>query len=694
MTVGETIGAIERVLAHAATGALAGCRIWPDSAKPAAVLERLGLGLVLGRGARGACPSQGRAARGASPSQEDPAPVRAAASVALVLAIAAGCAAPSVVENVGFHVVTPENRTVPPDSLMRPGTRVKVDRILLTDSLGTSRPPAEAGEVSVEVTGGTYDAKTREIVFSDDRSAVRGDAYEVMVVHADGVRSVQRFKADFALLHGPDASDVRSFRVTLIWRKDGTPYEIMEGTPLIPGEAYEVRAVANDVHGRKFSSTDSSYPVPADRIEMTVTGFARVDPTTMSLVSRADLGSPRATYEVAAVYDGDTRHGGTLSFPFDPAIAEGPAPEAVAGLEIGGNLSAANPISPGAVESLRIRVMDVQGRTWILGLDGKGSHLDHEYPLPASRLAVETENARYARNDAEVRFNADARAMLGEQYRITVRYADDPRLTLERVYAPDFLSIVPLMDEDELTYAGTGGRAGREGRDGQQGSRGNDSARVLGRAGDGRAGGHGTGGQNGARGSPGPNLRVIAREVRTIDARERLVLFEVRAPGVRPEYYIRSIDAPPVSIISRGGPGGAGGDGGSGGEGGNGGDGYYSGDGGNGGTINLILTTHELEKAFVLDSRGGIGGPGGGEGRAGQPGIPGSVDSWSAEDEKSSKDLPPPEVGAYGNEGNIGFTGRAGHDGLPGMVQLAVDENQAAALVRRVPQALQAVILY
>ena len=632
-----------------------------------------------------------------------------AAFGALVLAIAAGCAAPAVVDNVGFDVITAENRTMLPDSPIRPGARIKLDRILLTDSQGASRQPETADEVSVEVRGGTYDAATGEIVFSDRREAVPPEGYEVTVIHADGARSVQRFKADFALVHGPDAPDVESFRIALLWRQDGTPYEIPEGTPLIPGEEYEIRAVANDVHGRKFSSSDSNYPLPPDRLEMTLAGFARVDPGTTGLVARSDAHSPRATYEVTAVYGGDARHAGTLSFPFDPAIAEGPDSQAVAGLEMSGDLAGGDPVRPGAVEALEVRVTDLNGRTWVLGLEGRGSHLDHEYPLPVSRLTVETENVDYARGTSQVRFNADARAMLGQEYRITVRYGDDPRLALDRVYEPDFLSIVPLMAEDDLNYSGTGGRAGRDGRDGQQGSRGNDSARVLGRAGDGRAGGHGTSGQNGARGSPGPNLRVIAREVRTIDAQERLVLFEVRAPGVRPEYYIRSIDAPPVTIASHGGPGGRGGGGGNGGQGGNGGEGYYSGDGGdggnaggggdggdggNGGTINLILTTHELEKAFVLDSRGGAGGLGGEEGRAGEPGIPGSVDSWTADDEKQSKDLPPPEVGAYGNEGNIGYTGRAGHDGLPGMVQLAVDETQAAALVRRVPQGLQDVILY
>ena len=622
--------------------------------------------------------------------------------------LATGCATTSVVENVEFALVSTDDRTQPSNSLVRPGTRARVARVRLRDAQGASREMGDAGEISVDVKGGTYDAQTNEVVFSDDRDEVPPEGYEVAVTHADGARSVQRFKADFALIDGPDAAEVESFDVMLLWRQDEAPYEIPAGTPLIPGEAYEVRAIVTDVHGRKFSSTDENFPVPADRVGITVTGFTQADTGASGLVAHTDMGSSPARYEVAAVYDGDVRHAGSLTFPFDAAIAEGPEPEAVVRLEMTGALAGADPVSPGAVEKLEVRVLDVNGRTWVLGMEGKGSHLNHEYQLPASRLVVETEHVHYVRDSSEVRFNDDARAMLGQRYRVSARYADEPRLTVERVFDPDFLSIVPLMEEDELTYVGTSGREGRGGRDGQQGSRGNDSSRVLGRAGDGRAGGHGTGGQNGARGSPGPNLRVVAREVRTIDARERLVLFEVRAPGMRPEYYIRSIDAPPVSIMSRGGPGGPGGAGGSGGEGGNGGDGYYSGDGGdggnagaggdggdggNGGSINLILTTHELEKAFVLDSRGGGGGAGGEEGRAGQPGIPGSVDAWSA-DERNSKDMPPPEVGAYGNEGNIGYTGRPGHDGMPGMVQLAVDETQAAALVRRIPQELQDVILY
>ena len=145
---------------------------------------------------------------------------------------------------------------------------------------------------------------------------------------------------------------------------------------------------------------------------------------------------------------------------------------------------------------------------------------------------------------------------------------------------------------------------------------------MLGRADDGKPGGRGAYGQHGTHGSFGTRLRVIAREVRTLDARERLVLFEVRAPGMVPEYHIRRLDGAPVNIASRGGDGGDGGQGGRGGRGGGGGNGYYSGsggdgdggdggDGGNGGNggdggdVTLILASRDLEIAFVLDCAGG-----------------------------------------------------------------------------------------
>lgn len=627
-------------------------------------------------------------------------------AIAVILG-AAGCETTSVASRVQFTMMSQEDQAMAPDSLVQPGSTLKLQRILLADEQGRSMPPPGAEDISVEVKGGTYDAATDEVSFSADRAQVPPEGYEVVVVHADGARSVQRFRPDFARIDGPDPKDVASFNVDLRWRNNGALHPIPQGTALIPGEEYAVHMEAVDRHGRKFSSTDAGFPIPANRVGLTLTGFVASETNEYGLIAQPEPDEGR--YGIRAVYGDGGGPAKNLSFQYDPAIGAGPPPETVAALDILGDLADDGPISPGAVKRLKIRVTDLSGRSWTLGLEGKGSHLTNEYPLPASRVEMAAENATYDPGTSNVLFSADARAMLGKQYRITAKYGEaGPEF--QKSFEPDFLSIVPLMEMDELTYDGVSGRAGRAGRDGQQGSRGNDSNRVLGRGGGGRPGGHGTAGQNGARGSPGPNLRVIAREVRTINAQERLVLFEVRTPGMRPEYYVRSIDAPPVTIITRGGSGGDGGNGGTGGDGGNGGAGYYSGDGGdggnaggggdggdggNGGTIDLILTTHELEKAFVLDSRGGDGGAGGEEGIAGQPGIPGSVDSWATSDEvKLPKDAPPPELGAYGNEGNIGYTGRAGHNGLPGMVELSVDESQASALVRRVPEEIRDAILY
>ena len=208
-------------------------------------------------------------------------------------------------------------------------------------------------------------------------------------------------------------------------------------------------------------------------------------------------------------------------------------------------------------------------------------------------------------------------------------------------------------------------------------------------------------------GPPGPNVRVVAREVRTLDAATRLVLFEVRIAGSPPEYYIRKMDDVHVSIISRGGSAGNGGNGGNGGAGGNGGDGYFSGssgdggsagnggdggDGGNGGNVVVILASYDLEAVFVKGSPGGSGGQGGAEGVAGQPGIPGSIDNWNADE--IPKNQVRPEVGAYGNEGNIGHPGRPGYDGLAGTNDFKIDEEQAAMLVRRTPEEIRSVILF
>lgn len=630
----------------------------------------------------------------------------AAAMIAAIATLAAGCATTSKPVDVDFEVRDENNVAVKQDTLAVPGSSMRLDRITITDGKGRRRSLSseEQGEYDVEVKGGTYDAEAGEIQLSDDPAEVPAEGYEVAVTLADGTRSVQRFKADFARVLGPAPEDIDALDVSLVWQGEDQTYTIPPGTALIPGAEYTLFATATDSLGRRFASNDENFPIPPERLSADAAGLERGSgPSKFVAGHLSDAGGE---YRLDVRYGDAPESAGTLAFPYDPAIPYGPEPEDVAAVEIVGELAGEADVGPGEVRTLGVEVTDANDRSWLLGKTGAGSHVDHTFPLPAGRIRVDVENGVYDPGTRNVTFDADARSMLGKNYGVDITYGDLPVSAAQRRYKPDFLKIVPVMSADTLPFPGQSGRSGRPGRDGQTGSSGNDANRVLGRAGDGRTGGHGTSGQTGGRGSPGPNLRVVAREVRTIDAATRLVLFEVRAPGAAPAYHIRKLDGPPVTIAARGGDGGPGGIGGRGGDGGDGGDGYFSGnggdggnagsggdggDGGIGGNINLILGSHDLESAFILDTAGGRGGEGGHAGVSGSPGIPGSNDQWTDE---APKDVAPPESGGYGNEGNIGHTGRPGHDGMPGNANFEVAEAQAGALVRRAPAKLTDVILY
>ena len=624
--------------------------------------------------------------------------------------LATGCTtAPPPITDVDFRVVPSDGSGTPlePDDLVLPGSSATLDTVLLTDSEGgrTIIEGPQTDSVVVSVAGGSFDTHTGVIRFGDDPTQVPDDGYAVTVAHVDGsVRTTRRFKADFARLLGPEPEHTTNFVVELTWEADGQSYRLPEGTVLIPGETYGLYAEAQDSLGRKFTSTSSQHPIPMERLQSASRSFTPVEDGRF----RANLNADTGGYALTVRYGGDAELSKTLEFGYDKAILEGPVPGNISGLSITGELATESPIGPGETKSLDVAVTDISGRTWRLAVEGSGSHIEQTYRLPASRLNVSVENGTYDPRTHRVHFDENAKSMLGKNYGVRVDYVADPSVTNRKTYAPDFLSIVPLMTTDTLVFGGRSGEGGRDGRNGQDGTRGNSVTRIMGRGGHGRSGGHGTAGQAGANGAPGPNVRVVAREVRTIDASQRLVLLEVRVPGKPTDIYIRPLEGPPVSIVSRGGNGGNGGTGGQGGDGGNGGDGYFSGnggdggnagdggdggDGGNGGRVDVIISAHELERVFVLDSIGGDGGTGGQEGVAGQPGLPGKV-KYAADEDKDLDDALPPEAGAYGNEGNIGHTGRTGHAGLPGNWEMVVQETPAAAMVRRAPEALRNVILF
>jgi len=613
-----------------------------------------------------------------------------------------GCATPQIV-NMEFSVFDPANEALRENALVRPGSSLGLGDIVVTRSDGSRSALTDDGSYVVAVSGGSYDADSQEVRFSKDLAAIPPEGYEVTIQHVEGTRAVMRFRPDLASILGPEPEDVVSFNVRLEWIQGTNSHPIAEGTPLIPGESYRLRAVVRDTGGRSYETGNDNNPVPAARLATTLTNLTNQNGKLL-----ADSGPSGDMYLVQVAYGSNQAQARTLRFPVDPDIPRGPPPELVTRVEIVGELGAASgPIQPGDEKLLKVQVTDIRGRTWMLNMNRSGSHADDRYRLPASRLLVLVENGSYNRHTGTVRFDDNAKDLVGENYRVEVMYDSNPSLADGREYQPDFLAIIPFMETDEIVFSGQDGHAGRPGQNGQAGAHGNGTSRELGRGGDGRSGGNGTNGQTGGRGAPGPTMRVVAREVRPVDASAKLALIEVRTPGRAAEYYVRAMDDPPVTIISRGGDGGDGGDGGNGGLGGNGGSAYFSGsggdggtagsggdggDGGDGGNIVLVLSSYDLESVFVLDSLGGSGGKGGVEGIAGQPGVPGSTDSWDNESTPSKQVLP--EIGAHGNIGNIGHPGRIGFDGQPGTVDFVIDENQAAALVRRTPEDIQSVILF
>ena len=397
-------------------------------------------------------------------------------------------------------------------------------------------------------------------------------------------------------------------------------------------------------------------------------------------------------YRVESAYE-DSSWRGSLAFGHDPALVLGPDPEDVSNVTFAGDLDLTDSAVPGSAVTLQVRVADSDGRSWLLGMEGAGSHAANEYPLPPSRVQVSVSNASYNPAERAVTFGGhdNPEMMVGETYDFQVAYVGS-EAAARRSLRPDFLGLVPFMSTDRLTFAGGPGRTGQRGRVGARGRDGHEGNTFAGacRAG---SGAFGSDGQNGGTGGPGPNIRITAREAHTLDGRVQLVLFQVEpetssgeglfdalldiAIGIDSsvEHYVRVVDGPPLTVISRGGNGGNGGQGGTGGrggdgrdgdaelpscdggQGGNGGDGGDGGIGGDGGTVTLITADGALEQAFTMYSEGG---PGGRPGAAGRPGSGGDGGIFRAEDGDGEVQVDAGADGATGREGNPGQAGRAG----------------------------------
>ena len=570
---------------------------------------------------------------------------------------------------------------------------------------------SDPASYSVKVEGGIWDRVTGEVVFSRVESNIPATGYAITVIPsiAPEIRAVKRFVADWALVKGPEPDDLQSFDVKLIWRsEEGRDWHLTDETPLILGAKYRLLITAHDKVGRRFSTDGVGLPLPSARVRMRLLHLTAKTDDWTSLVAVRPAFETTAEFRIEASYGGDGRFARVLTFPYDPAIADGPDSLNVSSIEILGELADdSRLVPPGSTKPISVRLTDVSGRSWLLPKRGAGSHATREYALPEARIDVRVDHGEYIYDDEgpRVTFSPDARAMFGRKFGVQIIYQNNPQIAVRKEFEPDFLSIVPIMTTDELSFGGLKGRDGADGRDGKNGNEGRGATQKLGRGGDGGDGRHGSHGQDGGRGGPGPGVRIVAGEVRTVDYKERLVVFEVREGGLTPKYFVRRFDDVYVRISSLGGAGGKGGRGGNGGHGGDGGEGYFSGtggnggdggnggnggDGGNGGHITLVTATPELQRKFELSAPGGLGGFGGQDGTPGAAGVPGSVDAW--EEDSDPKD--PPGPGSHGSEGNFGHVGHNGNDGLSTSPALDDDDNseEFQDLLHGLPDTLRSVI--
>ena len=626
---------------------------------------------------------------------------------AVLFYLLVSCAVAPTVQSVDFQLADPW----PDGSAVRPGAVTRITDVNVTDDQGNVVVLSEPGSYRVEVDGGTWDGDTGEIAFSADEGEIAASGYAITVIPDldTDIRAVKRFEPDWALVHGPAPDDLASFDAMLVWTdEDGAEWQIPEDVPLIPGSEYRLLITAQDKSGRRFSSGPQGLPIPSSRIQMNLNLFAPSGGEWSRLIAlKSDL-EAETEFHIEAKYGNDDRFTRALTFPYDRAIADGPHPLNVMSVEIVGDLANESvAIPPGAIRPLEVRVTDLRGKSWLLSHHAAGSHRTNEYALPEARISVEVDHGTYINDDAgpRVTFSSDAKAMFGRKFAVQVGYGHSGLAEQRVEFEPDFLSIVPFMTTNELTYAGPMGRNGNDGRDGQSGRRGRHGTQKLGRGGDGANGRHGSHGQDGGRGGPGPDVRIIAGEVRTVDYEERLIVFELREGGLSPQYYVRRFGDVNVRISSQGGRGGNGARGGDGGNGGDGGDGYYAGsggdggdggnggnggDGGNGGRVRLISATAELERKFELAASRGSGGMGGQDGTPGAAGAPGSIDKW--EDDSDDRERPTP--GSHGSEGNFGHVGHNGNDGLSTPPALEVNAAEFTALLDGLPESFKSVVAW
>jgi hypothetical protein len=544
----------------------------------------------------------------------------------------------------------------------------------------------------------SLDSVQSRLTFQQDVGQTPESRYRIMVgyKHAPELKGELLVQPDWALLLGPAPDDVASLFVSVQGFNDGDR--------MAPAQILPLKVEVKDHEGRYFGLGDSKHNLPIERLDIETVNmdFSRQNFTLTGSNDRKRVND--AGYAVTVKYRGNPLHSYKARFQPDFQLVDGPDPQDVADIGFGTATSAITSAVPGALVPLQFEVKDRDGRVYTYPRQG------NQPTLQASRIQIIGENLQHDPAGNQLKLNNNYAAMVGKTYRIFATYEGRDDMVASHVIQPDLLNGLPLMETHAIELRGNKGHDGRAGQNGSDGPDGSPSPVGLGGAG--ASGTDGTHGGPGRNGQHGPSVQVLSQEVRSLDGQHRLALIEVTGPGQAPKYYLRKLIDRPLQITSIGGAGGDGGNAGNGGNGGNGGDGKYGGgsggrggnggnggngsNGGNGGKVLVLVSTPDMETAFIPLSQGGEGGHGGDGGVGGKGGSAGSILVIESEGDNrggSNPQIPLAATGSEGSSGANGAYGVPGNNGDDGSVEIRVDQ-KAGDVIRRAPKSLVENVLY
>ena len=609
----------------------------------------------------------------------------------------AGCSAPGVI-NVAS--IQPIASGLDAKQRIEPGRQTPFE-VRIQDKSGklfsTSDNSLSWDDLTISSSNASFDRGSGTLTFQQNIGQSADSRYQINVTykHAPEIKGVLTVQPDWALILGPSPSDVASMSVAVEGFKDGDR--------MAPGQVLPLKVEVKDNEGRYFVLGEAKNRLPIERLDIETVNmtFSSQNFSLSGIDDKKTVAD--AGYKVSVKYRDSPIQSYTAHFQPDFQLVEGPDAKDVQDIYFGEPTQKVTSAIPGATIPLLFQVKDREGRVYSYPRQG------NQPTVLASKMRIIGDNVSYDEANNQLKLNSNYHAMVGKTYKVFATYEGRDDIVTNHSVQPDFLHGLPLMEEHSIELKGSKGHDGRTGQNGSDGPHGSPSPVGLG--GSGASGTDGTHGGPGRNAQHGPTLQVLSQEVRTLDGQHRLALIEVTGPGQAPKYYLRQLNERPLQVTSLGGIGGNGGNAGNGGNGGNGGDGKYGGgsggrggnggnggngaNGGNGGKVLVLVSTPDMETAFIPLSRGGEGGRGGDGGIGGKGGSAGSIllGQTDSSNNNSSQQIPLAATGSEGSSGANGAYGIPGNSGEDGSVEIRVDQ-KAGDLMRRAPKSLVENVLY